>query len=518
MIRYTSSNQITIDDFIQPFGGELDKNNRWVKESMLIPWDALAEIYYSKMCNNFGAPAKDARIVIGAIIIKHRLNLSDEETAEMIRENIYMQYFLGLKEYTSSYVFHPSLFVTIRKRLGEDDFNQMCYQLITRLKELQTAKTKKHQKDDNPDSGNDKPDQGHKSISDEEKQQTHRGKLILDATISNQAIKYPNDLDLLNDGREFTEQFINVCWQKFGLSNKPRTYRLVARKEYLSVAKLKNKSAKVIRKAVGKQLNYLRRNLSNLEVALARLSEKQRLSIPGKMWRKFWIVQDLYRQQREMHSARKHRCDDRIVSISQPYVRPMVRGKNNAKVEFGSKIGISLVNGFTTIDKLSWDAYHEAVDLKKAVEKFKTANGFYPEVVIADPAYGSRVNRQFLKSLGIRFGGKPLGKPKKETPENKEELKALKKQRHADYQDRIPVEGKFGQGKGRYRLNYIRAKLAKTSAGWIGAIFLVMNIVKMVKVWAVFLFALIFNRFYRQYSDNLPKKLSTNVLYKGLSA
>jgi len=121
------------------------------------------------------------------------------------------------------------------------------------------------------------------------------------------------------------------------------------------------------------------------------------LAIPGKVWRKFWIIQELYRQQREMHSARIHRCDDRIVSIGQPHVRSIVRGKSNAKVEFGSKIGISLFKGFATIDNLSWDAYHEAVDLKKAVDNFKTAHGFYPEVVVADPAYGSRETRHFLK-------------------------------------------------------------------------------------------------------------------------
>lgn len=513
MIRYTDPNQITIDEFIQPFGGELDKNNRWVKESMLIPWNELARIYYAKMCSNFGAPAKDARLVIGAIVIKHKLNLSDEETAEMIRENPYMQYFLGLKEYSNSYVFHPSLFVAIRKRLGVEDFNQMCILLLERLKELQEIQTKKQNENDKSGSDDSKPDQSDKSIPDKQEQPTHHGKLILDATIANQAIKYPNDLDLLNDAREFTEQFIDVCWQGFGLTNKPRTYRRTARKEYLAVAKLKNKSAKVLRKAVGKQLNYLRRNLGCLEAVLVALPKEHLLAIQAKVWRKFWIIQELYRQQREMHSARSHRCDDRIVSIGQPHVRPMVRGKSNAKVEFGGKVGISLFNGFATIDNLSWNAYHEAIDLKKAVENFKATQGFYPEVVVADPAYGTRENRQFLKELGIRFGGKPLGKPKKETPENREELKALKKQRHSDYLDRIPVEGKFGQGKGRYRLNYIRAKLAITAAGWIGAIFLVMNIVKMTKSSSVFLFALISNWFCRQYSDKLVRKLSDNGLF-----
>lgn len=518
MIRYTDFNQTSLDDFIQPFGGQLNKNNRWVKEAFLIPWNRLAEIYYAKMCSNFGAPAKDARLVIGAIIIKHKLNLSDEETAEMIRENPYMQYFLGLKEYRDSYVFHPSLFVAIRKRLGIEEFNRMCILLMERLKELQEIKAKDQDKNDKSNSDSGQPREDVKSTPEKQEQSSHQGKLVLDATIANQAIKYPNDLNLLNEAREFTEYFIDHCHTTFSLKNKPRTYREVARKEYLATAKLKKKSTKVLHKAIGRQLNFLRRNLGYLETILTGFTRDRRRRIPMSYWHKFWIVQELYRQQREMHVAKIHRCDDRIVSISQPHIRPMVRGKNNAQVEFGAKIGISLVNGFSTIDHLSWDAYHEGIDLKKAVEKYRETKGFYPEVVIADPAYGGRENRQYLKELGIRFGGKPLGKPRKETPENREEFKAQKEQRRIDYLARIPIEGKFGQAKGRYRLNYIKAKLAITSAGWIGAIFLIMNIVKMTKSFAVFLFALTLNWFCRQYSDKLKEKSSDNGLYYCLAA
>jgi len=160
LIKYKDQNQITIDEFIQPFGGQLDKNNRWVKEAMIIPWNELARIYYNKMCKDFGAPAKDARLVVGSIVIKHKLNLSDEETAKMIRENPYIQYFLGLKEYSNSYVFHPSLFVTIRKRLGANDFNQMCILLMERLKELQTARSQEQSLGNKSDSNDTKPDQG----------------------------------------------------------------------------------------------------------------------------------------------------------------------------------------------------------------------------------------------------------------------------------------------------------------------------------------------------------------------
>ena len=102
--------------------------------------------------------------------------------------------------------------------------------------------------------------------------------------------------------------------------------------------------------------------------------------------------------------------------------------------------------------------------------------------LLSNPIYGTRDNRDYLKQQGIRFAGKPLGRPKKETESNREELKQLKAQRREEYLQRIPIEGKFGQGKNGYRLNYIRAKRADTSVAWINSIFLVMNLALLLKV------------------------------------
>jgi len=90
-----------------------------------------------------------------------------------------------------------------------------------------------------------------------------------------------------------------------------------------------------------------------------------------------------------------------------------------------------------------------------------------------------------MKKYNIRFGGKPLGRPKKQTAENAEQLKQEKLQRRQDALDRIPIEGKFGQGKNGYRLNYIRAGTMKTSEAWINSIFLVMNLMVLLRFcWA----------------------------------
>jgi len=116
------------------------------------------------------------------------------------------------------------------------------------------------------------------------------------------------------------------------------------------------------------------------------------------------------------------------------------------------------------------------------VEAYRERMGYYPESVLGDTIYGIRDNRRHLKKLGIRFAGKPLGRPRRVTEANREELKRLKAQRREEYLQRIPIEGKFGQGKNGYRLNYIRAKRADTSSAWINSIFLVMNLLILLKV------------------------------------
>lgn len=144
--------------------------------------------------------------------------------------------------------------------------------------------------------------------------------------------------------------------------------------------------------------------------------------------------------------AKVHRCDNRIVSISQLWVRPIVRGKQHKPTEFGAKINVSLdADGLARVDRHSWDAFHEGNALPDKVQSYCDRFGHYPELVIADSIYGTRNNRAYLKELGIRFAGKALGRPPKKTSANAEQLKADKQRRQKEYRQRIPIEGKFGQ-------------------------------------------------------------------------
>jgi len=470
MIRYISEKQLPLSGFETPFEVSLDENNRWVKLAQVIPWDELANGYYSSFHETHGRPAKDARVVIGAVIIKHKLCLSDEETIMQIQENMYLQYFIGLKVFQCKAVFVPSLFVEIRKRMGEQVFEAFEQSIISAL---ETQKHRAKAKDGN-DSDNDiAPSLPTKEETDVA---SHKGKIILDATVVEQAIRYPTDLSLLNEAREISEQIIDALYPKTDIKKKPRSYRQKARKAYLAIVKCRRPGKKKYRQGNKQQLQYLRRNLKSIETLLDSLPGKA-IPLPYRILRQYWIIRHLYNQQDSMYRNKTHRCDDRLVSISQPYVRPIIRGKQNKAVEFGAKLSVSLTgDGIACVDQLRWDAFHEGKDLKSQVEAYKERHGVYPEKVLADPLYGTRENRNYLKTRGIHFAGKPLGRPKKVTEGNKAQLKEAKKQRHADYLQRIPIEGKFGQGKNGYGLNRIKAKTSRTSEAWIRSIFLVMNL------------------------------------------
>ena len=182
------------------------------------------------------------------------------------------------------------------------------------------------------------------------------------------------------------------------------------------------------------------------------------------------VAREVFRQQLEMFETNTRRVDNRIVSISQPHVRPIKRGKAGRDTEFGAKLSLSVIDGFSFVDRLSWDNYNESLDLVEQIETFRRRFGFYPESVHADQIYRTRANRAYCKQHGIRLSGPPLGRRPQSVSADE------KKQTSADEAIRNTVEGKFGQGKRRFGLGRIMAKLAGTSAAQISLSFLVMNL------------------------------------------
>jgi hypothetical protein len=456
MIRYTSTKQLSIFDFKTPFETTLSPDNRWVKLSDIIPWEVFSESYLKGMSSNLGRPGLSPRMVLGALIIKHKENLSDQRTIEAIQENIYMQFFVGLESFQTDPIFDSSLFVTLRKRIGKSTFSKLNNALIKMLSEKvdQRNISKKDADSDTP---------------------PNRGNLQADATVADQNITYPTDAKLLNTSRKKLEIIIDKLYE-YGCKEevKPRTYRKCLDRDFLNYSKKKRKGIKTHRKLNRKLLCSVKRNLNHIEKMLSNVAEL----VLGKDYpltkqdlEYLKTIKLVYQQQKEMYDTSSNTCKNRIVSISQPWVRPILRGKQNARVEFGSKLGVSLDNGFAYLETLSWEAYHEGTDLKKHVERYYEIHGYFPELVQVDKAYHTRDNRKWLKERNIRITAKPLGrKPKIETNPYQ---KAKRKKEQAE---RNHIEGKFGEGKNRYNLNEIRAKLKETSVSWISCIFFIMNL------------------------------------------
>lgn len=364
----------------------LSKSNRWVKLADNLPWDKIEKEYNKRLRNRHnGAGNKPARMIVGAFIVKHVENLSDEKTIQSIQENPYMQYLLGLPKFTEKPVFVPELFVLVRKRLDHDFFNMLTLMLA----EADGSKPKKEHIDEE---GND-----------------HGGTMKIDATCSDAEVRYPTDCNLLEDGSNLIDRLLNKFCARYKIM-KSRTHRAESRQAFIRQTKKKRKGKKLVDKTKLVQIRCLQAD--------------------------FQTFFDL----------------------------------------FGAKIGASIVNGYTYVDRLSWDAYNESSDLVTQMELYRMRFGILPQEVQADKLYLGKENRKYIKACHVNCYNRPLGRP----PKEENDLHADDKKRAIG--ERNEIEATFGTSKKKvYRANDIRAKLDDTADTWIGACFFAKNAMKFLR-------------------------------------
>jgi transposase, IS5 family len=473
--------QLSIEEFFHPFGGHLDPDNRWVVMSEIIPWEKLEDQYAPLFNRTIGAPAKPFRMALGALCIQQRLGLTDRDTVEIITECPYMQYFIGLSAYQYTKPFDSSMMVHFRKRIGPDLIkvcNDMTKQngiamvkdLLSQCSEKECTETEREELASIVATLGEKPS----SVDPD----ANWGTLILDATCAPEDIPYPSDLRLLNEARETTEYVIDNLHAQISDSfgRKPRCNRDKARSIFLSVAKKKKTTKNELREAKRFQLSEISRNLSSIDKLIdcgASLS-----GLEHYLYKKLLVTSELYRQQQHMYDEDACRVDNRIVNLSKPHVRPIVRGKAGRKTEFGAKISVSDDNGFVELDRLGWENYNESADLIPRVEKYKQDRGYYPERVCADLIYMTSKNKQFCADHGIRLSGRRLGRNSKAQEQTTEQKELFK----ADQRKRSVIEGRFGTGKRKYGLDLIMTKLVETSECVISMALYVMNIEKILRL------------------------------------
>jgi hypothetical protein len=391
------------------------------------------------MFSTVGRNAIPIRIIIGAMIIQTKLGLTDRETIDIISSTPRFQYFLGLDTFDPCYEFDFTLLCKYRQKIGIDTHKEMIDLLLTK----------------------------HKVISKVETTKSNEGTISIDATCVPVNITYPTDLKLLNAVRIETEEIIDELTEEFKSEVKPRTYRKMARKDYLEYAKKKQMSREARFTGNRKQLQYIKRNLdtiNNSDIYVLNEEQKEKLK----------IITKIYEQQYQMWESKTTTVEDRVVNLYQPHIRGIVRGKTGAKVEFGPKIAVSKINGFIYLDELSFSNFNESLTLEAIVEDYYFRFGVYPENVNADKIYQTKRNKEYCKSRGIRLSGKQLGSKKEVSKEEKEVI--LK-----DFKKRQEIEGVFGVAKVKYGLSKLLTRLPDSQKASIGMVFFVMNLMQLLR-------------------------------------
>lgn len=486
--------QVSMLESPEMFGGlPLDPKNEWIRLSRMIPWQAFEERYANNFRSATGQPACPARMALGALILKERNRFSDEDVVKHLAMNPYFQYFIGLREYRYEAPFDASMMTRFRQRISPEMLKWVNDQIIEGVSD-----TDKHDDSDKGEQDGSGTDAAHGSAPEASgrhngegfseinasgasgnvettnaPQPVNAGTLILDATCAPQDIRFPTDASLLNEGRENLEEIIDIL-HGAGMfdGKKPRTYRERARKEYNGFSKSRKKSHKMIRGIIRKMLGYIRRDLGYIYSARdAHPNCLEETLPPGKLER-LAAVMLLYNQQKTMYDTRTHRIPDRIVSLGQYWVRPIVRGKQRADVEFGAKVAMSVVDGFLRVEDMRWDAFNEGTTLKESVERYRNRNGHYPERILADTIYRTRENLQYCKERGIRMSGPRLGR----RPKDEAAYRAERRQEWKESGERGEIERNFGVGKRRYSLGRLTTKLKHTSEVAVHVCVLTMNL------------------------------------------
>lgn len=415
-----------------PFGGKLNEKNRWLRIAGLIPWEELEE-EYAKHFSDIGRPATDAQLVIGLLLLKHMTGLSDEGIVEEVLENPYMQAFCGFEKFVTEEILDPSTLTKMRERLGLEFFKKLERKTYKVLIDRKIIKAKG---------------------------------MLVDATVFPEEIKYPNDVGLLNDVRQWLVRNIKRVGK--AISKRYRTYPRKARKDYLNFSKKKTKTKKTIQKARRKMLQYVRRNIRQLKDVIEQVKAKGQ-RVKQNIIEKLQVAERIYHQQLEMYKKKVNRIEDRIVSFHRPYVRPIKRGKQGKKVEFGGKGALVHVGGFLFLDHFDHSAFAEenlmADHLLHYVERF----GKLPPYMTADTKYGTLENRKLSEELKVRASFKRRGRPPKTVKTQDRWFK--KKQR-----ERNRIEGGIGNGKEHYRLDKVRYSIKDGSEIWVRAGILAMNL------------------------------------------
>jgi len=392
-----------------------------------IPWDQIGTHFepfksQSPQGRNSIFTIKGA---MGLMFLKHYLNLSDAKLIQRVNTDKHLQYFCGVQISPISPVRDKDIVGRWRRFFGN-------HLNIDSLQNIFIDHWKPYMS------------------------QTHV--LMDDATCFESHIKFPTDVKLLYDCSEYLFDRIDEICLKFNIQ-KPRTKYRYQKNRQTNYSKLKRKPIKRTTRRIRQLLYWVQKGDDKLQQILNQHPEIHDY-LPESMYAKIKTIRTIRAQQAFKFKIPGYKIKNRIVSLYKPYVRPIVRGKETKKTEFGAKVHISQVDQLNFIEYLSFDAFHEGIRMKKSIERHEKIFGKCKHYA-GDQIYANNKNRKHVTQKGIITCFKQKGR-KPRIQSEKDEIRLILNKARATI-----LEGGFGNVKNNYGLNKIRARTKNTEIAWI---------------------------------------------------
>lgn len=395
----------------------------------LIPFSELADLFrpYKPSLDRGGCkPHLSIEGGLGAMFLKHHLNLSDEMLVKRLNSDVYLQLFCFTRIKLSEPIRDKDLVGRWRRFFAQ----HMC---IESLQQKLVAAWK--------------PKMEHTQVQ------------MDDATCYESAIRYPTDVKLLWESCEWLHRELLKASHFYAL-RLPRMdkYKLAKKrvKKYLKKRRKSRKEEKALRRSL---LYWVDRWQAVLQ-GLLNHSKHYHEKLKQCFYDRLKTVRIIYQQQHYMLAHNVRKVAHRIVSLAKPYLRPIIRGKENKRYEFGAKVHQSQVDGLNFIEHLSFEAFHEGNRMWYSIAKHKKRFGQCTHYA-ADQIYATNANRRKAKKLGVHTSFAPKGRKAKDEPQ-RAKMRALLSNARA-----TRLEGSFGTEKQGYGLNRIRARNELTEIAWI---------------------------------------------------
>lgn len=291
--------------------------------------------------------------------------------------------------------------------------------------------------------------------------------ITMDATCYESYVRYPTDVKLLNESLEFIygKQIIPICESHKILKPSLAKYEAL-KKDILSYSKKKKRPKKATKKLIFRLLQLVKHGLKSLK-SIVNKNKKAQVNIDRS---RIALIEKVVEQQTFHYQKPQEPVKDRIISLAKPYVRPIVRGKENKPVEFGVKVNKIQIGGISIIQKASFDAFNECNTLKDSVEKSEQLLCKVTKLG-ADQIYATNQNRKYLTDAKIITNFARKG-PKTASDPNSETRKKLGVTRATT------LEGSFGNEKNHYGLTKIKAKSKSNEFTWLYFGIITSNVVK----------------------------------------